>query len=121
MFPFWALLLFVVCYFIGAIPFGLFISRRAGVDISKQGSGNTGAANAARLLGLKVGLQVLALDAAKGVLAVMLAYFALLPGVLLNVTKVDGTQPTINFAQSVLGGKVTAKAALETLQKALEA
>jgi len=41
--------------------------------------------------------------------------------VFLNVTKVDGTQPTINFAQSVLGGKVTAKAALETLQKALEA
>ncbi len=41
--------------------------------------------------------------------------------VFLNVTKVDGTQPTINFAQSILGGKVTAKAALETLQKALEA
>jgi multiple sugar transport system substrate-binding protein len=40
--------------------------------------------------------------------------------VFLNVTKVDGTQPTINFAQAVLGGKVTAKAALETLQKALE-
>jgi multiple sugar transport system substrate-binding protein len=41
--------------------------------------------------------------------------------VFLNVTKVDATQPTINFAQSILGGKVTAKAALETLQKALEA
>jgi multiple sugar transport system substrate-binding protein len=40
--------------------------------------------------------------------------------VFLNVTKVDGTQPTINFAQAVLGGKVTAKGALETLQKALE-
>ncbi|MFD1721594.1 ABC transporter substrate-binding protein [Amnibacterium endophyticum] len=40
--------------------------------------------------------------------------------VFLNVTKVDGTQPTINFAQSVLGGNVTAKGALETLQKALE-
>ena len=38
-----------------------------------------------------------------------------------NVTKVDGTQPTISFAQAVLGGTVTAKAALETLQKELEA
>ena len=41
--------------------------------------------------------------------------------VFLNVTKVDATQPTINFAQSILGGKVTARGALETLQKALEA
>jgi multiple sugar transport system substrate-binding protein len=41
--------------------------------------------------------------------------------VFLNVTKVDATQPTIAFAQSVLGGKVTAKGALETLQKALTA
>jgi multiple sugar transport system substrate-binding protein len=40
--------------------------------------------------------------------------------VFLNVTKVDGTQPMINFAQSVLSGKVTAKAALTTLQNALK-
>ncbi len=38
-----------------------------------------------------------------------------------NVTKVDGTQPTISFTQAVLAGTVTAKAALETLQKELEA
>jgi multiple sugar transport system substrate-binding protein len=40
--------------------------------------------------------------------------------VFLNVTKVDGTQPMINFAQSVLAGKVTAKQALTTLQNALK-
>jgi multiple sugar transport system substrate-binding protein len=37
-----------------------------------------------------------------------------------NVTKVDGTQPTINFAQAVLSGKTTAKAALTTMQNALK-
>jgi multiple sugar transport system substrate-binding protein len=40
--------------------------------------------------------------------------------VFLNVTKVDGTQPMINFAQTVLAGKTTAKAALTTLQNALK-
>lgn len=79
MFPFWALMLLLMCYLIGALPFGQWVGRRAGVDLSKQGSGNTGAANAARILGMKAGLTVLALDAAKGVVAVWLAYFALLP------------------------------------------
>jgi len=87
-FPFWAMFLLVVCYLIGALPFGLWVGRKAGLDLSKHGSGNTGAANAARMLGYKAGLTVLALDLAKGVVAVILAYFALLPGMLLNLTKV---------------------------------
>jgi len=37
-----------------------------------------------------------------------------------NVTKVDGTQPTITFAQAILSGKVTAKDALTTMQNALK-
>lgn len=88
MFPFWALFLLVVCYLVGALPFGQWVARRAGVDLSQQGSGNTGAANAARVLGFKAGLTVLALDAAKGVIAVLLAYFALLPSILLGLTQV---------------------------------
>ncbi|GAA4265511.1 ABC transporter substrate-binding protein [Frondihabitans peucedani] len=39
----------------------------------------------------------------------------------LGVTKVDGTPAMTTFAQSVLGGNVTAKAALTTLQNALKA
>jgi multiple sugar transport system substrate-binding protein len=41
--------------------------------------------------------------------------------VFLNVTKVDGTQPMINFAQTILSGKTSAKTALTTLQNALKA
>jgi multiple sugar transport system substrate-binding protein len=37
-----------------------------------------------------------------------------------GVTKVDGTQPGIDFTQAVLSGKTTAKAALEKLQKGLD-
>lgn len=41
--------------------------------------------------------------------------------VFLNVTTVDGTPPMTTFAQGILSGRVTAKAALETLEKALKA
>ena len=37
-----------------------------------------------------------------------------------GVTKVDGTQPGIDFTQAVLAGKTTARAALEKLQKGLD-
>lgn len=40
--------------------------------------------------------------------------------VFLATTKVDATQPTINFAQRILSGKTTGKAALEQLQNALK-
>ncbi|WP_375390071.1 extracellular solute-binding protein [uncultured Amnibacterium sp.] len=40
--------------------------------------------------------------------------------VFLNVTKVDGTQPMINFAQTILAGKTDAKTALTTLQNAVK-
>jgi multiple sugar transport system substrate-binding protein len=40
--------------------------------------------------------------------------------VFLATTKVDATQPTINFAQQVLSGKTTAKDALQKLQNSLK-
>jgi acyl phosphate:glycerol-3-phosphate acyltransferase len=71
--------LLVVCYLLGALPFGQWVGYKHGVDLTQQGSGNTGAANAARTLGAKAGLMVLGLDLAKGLVAVALAYVALLP------------------------------------------
>ncbi|WP_022901897.1 ABC transporter substrate-binding protein [Humibacter albus] len=42
-------------------------------------------------------------------------------GLFYNIANtVDGTQPMINFAQSILGGKTDAKTALTTLQNAIE-
>lgn len=64
----------IVAYLLGAIPFGyLFVKGRIGRDIRSTGSGNIGATNVARTLGGAWGLLTLALDAAKGGVAVWLA------------------------------------------------
>ncbi len=60
-------------YILGALPFGVWIARTRGVEIQEHGSGNTGATNVARTLGLRVGIVVLVLDAAKGALPTYLA------------------------------------------------
>jgi len=57
----------------GSIPWGLWIGRLRGVDVRRHGSGNLGATNVYRVLGPRLGITVLLLDAAKGVAAVLLA------------------------------------------------
>lgn len=58
-------------YLIGSIPFGSIIGRiAADTDITKRGSGNIGATNVARELGIQWGLITLFLDLIKGFLPV---------------------------------------------------
>jgi acyl phosphate:glycerol-3-phosphate acyltransferase len=66
----------LLAYLLGSIPFGAIVARFSGVDILKTGSGNIGATNVHRALGIQKGLMVLALDVVKGVLAVVIAQFA---------------------------------------------
>ena len=67
-------LLVPLCYLMGAIPFGLLISRLVRrIDVREYGSGNTGASNVLRAAGVGPALAVLVLDTGKGVLAVVLA------------------------------------------------
>ncbi len=61
-----AVLLIITSYLVGAVPFGLLLSRSSGIDIRTQGSCNIGATNVARLLGKKKGILTLLLDVAKG-------------------------------------------------------
>jgi len=70
----------LLTYLIGAIPFGVLLGRRWGVDIRHSGSGNTGATNAARLLGWRLGVLVFMLDVSKGFLPTLLAGFVLRDG-----------------------------------------
>ena len=89
MFPLWTLGVLVVCYLVGSFPSGVILARRLkGVDLRLHGSGNVGATNAFRALGLGGALLVLAADLLKGYLAVSLASFALVPGLVLPVVKV---------------------------------
>lgn len=63
----------VLAYFIGAIPSGYIIGRVFyGVNLKKVGSGNIGATNAYRELGVKAGLAVFLCDFLKGFIAVHL-------------------------------------------------
>ena len=60
-------------YLAGSVPFAFLLARRAGIDVRVAGSGNVGAANVLRTTGAWRGVIVMALDVAKGALAVALA------------------------------------------------
>jgi glycerol-3-phosphate acyltransferase PlsY len=72
-----ALALIAGAFWAGAIPFGVLIARRRGVDIRAHGSGNIGATNVTRVLGTRAGAVVLVLDALKGALPTAAALAAL--------------------------------------------
>ncbi len=60
-------------YLCGSIPSAVWVGRLVGgIDIRRQGSGNAGATNVARVLGVKWGLLVGAIDIIKGLLPVLL-------------------------------------------------
>jgi glycerol-3-phosphate acyltransferase PlsY len=88
------ILLAVLSYIIGSVPFGLLISKAKGVDIRKQGSGNIGATNVLRCLGKPLGITCFVLDALKGYLPA--ALFPLLG-------KVDPTFGILFGTAAILG------------------
>ena len=63
--------LVIGAYLLASIPFGLLVGRRVrGLDITKVGSGNIGAANVAREVGLAWGIVTLLADTLKGFIPV---------------------------------------------------
>jgi acyl phosphate:glycerol-3-phosphate acyltransferase len=67
----------IIGYLSGSIPFGLLITRAAGLgDVRKIGSGNIGATNVLRTGNKKIAILTLLCDMLKGTIPVMLAgYF----------------------------------------------
>lgn len=64
----------LVAYLLGSIPTGVIVSRlKAGVDIQSQGSGNIGATNVTRILGIRLGAMTLLGDAVKGFVPTLVA------------------------------------------------
>ena len=59
----------IASYFLGSIPTGYLFAKAKGIDIRTVGSGNIGATNAFRVLGKKIGITVLLIDALKGYVA----------------------------------------------------
>ncbi len=62
---------YFIAYLIGGIPTSVIAGKIKGIDIRKHGSGNAGATNALRVLGTKIGVSVMLLDAFKGVIAIL--------------------------------------------------
>lgn len=70
------LLLVLLAYLLGSIPFGLVLTRFAGLgDIRAIGSGNIGATNVLRTGNKKLAAATLLLDGFKGTLAVLIARY----------------------------------------------
>ncbi len=66
---------FIGGYLIGSLPFGLILTRLAGLgDLREIGSGNIGATNVLRTGNKLLALATLLLDSGKGALAVLLAF-----------------------------------------------
>ncbi|QQZ11251.1 glycerol-3-phosphate 1-O-acyltransferase PlsY [Heyndrickxia vini] len=69
-------LIIILAYLLGSIPSGLIVGKLFyGIDIRQHGSGNLGATNSFRTLGIKAGSVVIVADILKGTLATLLPKF----------------------------------------------
>lgn len=76
------LVILLISYLIGAIPFAVLVGRwLRGVDVRRVGSGNAGAMNTFRSAGRTTGVLVALLDALKAVLAMLLGRLLIGPQV----------------------------------------
>lgn len=65
-----------LAYLFGSIPWGFIVAKLNGVNLQKKGSGNIGATNVYRALGLSYALIVFLLDVFKGVFVMLVAKFS---------------------------------------------
>ncbi len=71
---FWNMLLVVIAYLVGSIPFSYIFPALKGVDVRKVGSGNVGGTNAIRAAGPAIGGLSMLTDASKALIMVLVAY-----------------------------------------------
>lgn len=94
-------------YLLGSIPTGVIVGKQfKNIDIREHGSKNSGATNAYRVLGTKLGITVLVIDILKGFFPLMIGgYFNLNENILIviGITAIIGHtfSPFLNFK----GGK----------------
>lgn len=67
----------IIAYLLGSIPFALVVGKwKFNLDIREHGSGNLGATNAFRVLGVKAGIFVTLADILKGTIATLIPLLA---------------------------------------------
>ncbi len=71
-----AILLIIFAYLLGSLPTAVWLGKwLRNIDVREHGSGNAGATNAMRVLGPRIGLVVLLIDALKAIAAVSLSWW----------------------------------------------
>lgn len=91
------LILIIIAYLLGSVPTSVWIGKYFyEIDIREYGSGNAGATNTFRVLGVKPGIVVLIIDILKGSAAVSLAYLF------------EETLPTNEFVDTEIGLAIAA-------------
>ena len=71
-----SIILIILSYLYGSIPFALVIGRLVyKTDVRNYGSGNLGGTNTGRVLGKKAGVAVILLDASKALLVMLLTSY----------------------------------------------
>jgi len=74
------IVILIVSFILGSIPFGIIVAKTKGIDLNKVGSGNIGATNVLRSLGKWPALLTVLGDMLKGTAAVAIGrYFGLEP------------------------------------------
>src|ERR1035437_5708516 len=108
------LIALIVPYIIGSIPSGyLLVKYTKGIDVRTVGSGNIGATNVQRVLGMKGFLWVLLLDALKGYIPLMvinMLFGAKYPGVVIIAAASAVLGHTFTMFLNFKGGKGVATA-----------
>ena len=105
-------ILFVLAYLVGAIPFGVIVGKVFyGVDVRQHGSGNVGTTNVFRVLGKKAGVVVMIADVLKGCIPALIAVslFGPWPGIIIAAAPEVGHMYSIFLKGS--GGKGVATGA----------
>jgi glycerol-3-phosphate acyltransferase PlsY len=69
------IMLIIIAFILGSIPFGIIVAKIKGVDLKKVGSGNIGATNVLRSLGKWPAFLTLFGDILKGTVAVAIGRF----------------------------------------------
>jgi glycerol-3-phosphate acyltransferase PlsY len=73
---FYLILGIIIAYLLGSVPSAVWVGKTFySVDVRTQGSGNAGATNTIRVLGVRAGIPVLLFDIFKGWLAVFLSHY----------------------------------------------
>jgi glycerol-3-phosphate acyltransferase PlsY len=87
------ILMIIIGYLIGSIPFSYLIPRWMGrIDIRQHGSGNTGTTNVVRTLGLKIGIVAFLGDFLKGIVPAIIGFvlFSTLGGIIGGASAILG-------------------------------